>query len=140
LHDVPFRVSTSDRIVVTVSNQSDRAEDHKILSDRRSELGGIAWLAKFSRPPVKLIKIVATARSDEHVFNLECGRATKAGPVALADGGLDGVGGSAGELAFAGRASGSAASRSSRPRRTSYAQSCTTGWRWSWPLMHGRLG
>jgi hypothetical protein len=53
--------------VLTVSNQSDRAEDHKILSDRRSEGGGIAWLAKFSRPPVKLIKIVATAGSDEHV-------------------------------------------------------------------------
>jgi len=41
----------------------------KILSDRRSEGGGIAWLAKFSPPPGKLIKIVATALSDEHVFN-----------------------------------------------------------------------
>jgi hypothetical protein len=51
----------------------------KILSDRRSEGGGIAWLAKFSPPPGKLIKIVATALSDEHVFNLEGGRATKAG-------------------------------------------------------------
>jgi len=46
----------------------------KILSDRRSEGGGIAWLAKFSPPPGKLIKIVATALSDEHVFNLEGGR------------------------------------------------------------------
>ena len=51
----------------------------KILSDRRKEGGGIAWLAKFSPPPGKLIKIVATALSDEHVFNLEGGRATKSG-------------------------------------------------------------
>ena len=51
----------------------------KILSDRRSEGGGIAWLAKFSPPPGKLIKIVATALSDEHVFNLEGGRVTKSG-------------------------------------------------------------
>ena len=34
----------------------------KVLSDRRSEGGGIAWLVKFSPPPGKLIKIVATAR------------------------------------------------------------------------------
>src|SRR6266849_601116 len=46
----------------------------KILSDRRQEGGGIAWLAKFTPPPGKLIKIVATALSDEHVFNLEGGR------------------------------------------------------------------
>jgi len=59
----------------------------KILSDRRSEGGGIAWLAKFSPPPSKLIKIVATALSDEHVFNLEGGRVTKAGqPVRSAGG------------------------------------------------------
>jgi hypothetical protein len=51
----------------------------KILSDRRSEGGGIAWLAKFSPPPGKLIKIVATALSDEHVFNLTGGRVTKSG-------------------------------------------------------------
>ncbi|HEV2301613.1 MAG TPA: hypothetical protein VGR91_08605, partial [Stellaceae bacterium] len=38
----------------------------KILSDRRAEGGGIAWLAKFLPPPGKLIKIVATALSDEH--------------------------------------------------------------------------
>jgi len=59
----------------------------KILSDRRSEGGGIAWLAKFSPPPGKLIKIVATALSDEHVFNLEGGRVTKAGQAARASGG-----------------------------------------------------
>jgi hypothetical protein len=59
----------------------------KILSDRRPEGGGIAWLAKFSPPPGKLIKIVATALSDEHVFNLAGGRVTKAGQPARASGG-----------------------------------------------------
>ncbi len=58
-----------------------------ILSDRRAEGGGIAWLGKFSPPPGKLIKIVATALSDEHVFNLEGGRATKSGAPARASGG-----------------------------------------------------
>ncbi len=51
----------------------------KLLSDRRSEGGGSAWLVKFSPPPGKLIKIIATARSDEHAFGLEGGRTTKAG-------------------------------------------------------------
>lgn len=59
----------------------------KVLSDRRREGGGIAWLAKFSPPPGKLIKIVATALSDEHVFNLEGGRATKSGQPARSSGG-----------------------------------------------------
>ena len=59
----------------------------KILSDRRSEGGGIAWLAKFSPPPGKLLKIVATALSDEHVFNLEGGRVTKSGQPARSGGG-----------------------------------------------------
>ncbi|MGH7113324.1 MAG: hypothetical protein ACREE9_02390, partial [Stellaceae bacterium] len=59
----------------------------KILSDRRREGGGIAWLAKFSPPPGKLIKIVATALSDEHVFNLEGGRGTKTGAPARSSGG-----------------------------------------------------
>ena len=59
----------------------------KILSDRRSEGGGIAWLAKFSPPLGKLIKIVATAMSDEHVFNLEGGRVTKSGQLARSSGG-----------------------------------------------------
>ncbi|HMD63938.1 MAG TPA: hypothetical protein VKF83_08210 [Stellaceae bacterium] len=54
----------------------------KVLSDRRQEGVGIAWLAKFSQPPGKLIKIVATALSDEHVFNLEGGRGTKSGQLA----------------------------------------------------------
>ncbi len=39
----------------------------KVLSDRRKEGGGIAWLVKFTPPAGKLIKIVATALSDEHV-------------------------------------------------------------------------
>ena len=43
----------------------------KVLSDRRAEGGGIAWLARFSPPPGKLIKIIAKALSDEHFFNLE---------------------------------------------------------------------
>lgn len=59
----------------------------KILSDRRADGGGIAWLAKFSPPPGKLIKIVATALSDEHVFNLEGGRVTKAGQPTRSSGG-----------------------------------------------------
>jgi hypothetical protein len=51
----------------------------KILSDRRQEGGGLALLSKISPPPGKLVKIVAVARSDEHVFNLEGGRGTKSG-------------------------------------------------------------
>ena len=54
---------------------------------RPCEGGGIAWLGKFSPPPGKLIKIVAIALSDEHVFNLEGGRATKSGAPARASGG-----------------------------------------------------
>ena len=59
----------------------------KILSDRRKQGGGIAWLAKFSPPPGKLIKIIATALSDEHVFNFEGGRGTKTGERARSAGG-----------------------------------------------------
>ena len=59
----------------------------KVLSDRRAEGGGIAWLGKFSPPPGKLIKIVAIALSDEHVFNLEGGRTTKTGEPARSSGG-----------------------------------------------------
>ena len=51
----------------------------KVLSDRRQEGGGIAWLVRFTPPAGKLIKIVATALSDEHVFNLQGGRSTKSG-------------------------------------------------------------
>jgi hypothetical protein len=59
----------------------------KVLSDRRAEGGGIAWLGRFSPPPGKLIKIVATALSDEHVFNLAGGRATKSGQPSRSSGG-----------------------------------------------------
>ncbi|HEV2551887.1 MAG TPA: hypothetical protein VGU20_31550 [Stellaceae bacterium] len=59
----------------------------KTLSDRRSTGGGIAYLLRFSPPDGKLIKIVAIARSDEHVFNLAGGRATKSGqPVGVPGG------------------------------------------------------
>jgi hypothetical protein len=59
----------------------------KVLSDRRGEGGGIAWLVKFSPPPGKLIKIVATALSDEHIFSLQGGRSTKSGQRAQGSGG-----------------------------------------------------
>jgi hypothetical protein len=59
----------------------------KVLSDRRPEGGGIAWLVKFTPPPGKLIKIVATALSDEHIFSLQGGRSTKSGQRAQGAGG-----------------------------------------------------
>ena len=59
----------------------------KVLSDRRGEGGGIAWLVKFSPPTGKLIKIVATALSDEHIFSLQGGRSTKSGQRAQGAGG-----------------------------------------------------
>ena len=59
----------------------------KTLSDRRNEGGGIAYLLRFRPPEGKLIKIVAVARSDEHIFYLGGGRATKSGqPVSAAGG------------------------------------------------------
>ena len=59
----------------------------KTLSDRRAEGGGIAYLLRFSPPKGKLIKVVAVALSDEHVFNLAGGRSTKSGqPVSSAGG------------------------------------------------------
>jgi hypothetical protein len=51
----------------------------KVLSDRRAEGGGIAWLVRFTPPEGKVIRIVAVALSDEHIFGLEGGRGTKAG-------------------------------------------------------------
>lgn len=59
----------------------------KVLCDRRREGGGITWIARFSPPAGKLIKIVANALSDEHVFNLMGGRSTKAGEPTRASGG-----------------------------------------------------
>jgi hypothetical protein len=60
--------------------------EQKTLSDRRPEGAGIAYLLRFSPPEGKLIKIVAVARSDEHVFNLAGGRANKAGQPVSAGG------------------------------------------------------
>lgn len=51
----------------------------KVLSDRRGDGGGIACLIKFTPPTGKILKVVATARSDEHVYLLEGGNCNKAG-------------------------------------------------------------
>jgi hypothetical protein len=59
----------------------------KVLSDRRQEGGGIAWLVKMTPPPGKLIKIVAVALSDEHIFSLQGSRSTKSGERAQGAGG-----------------------------------------------------
>src|SRR5215813_13102326 len=59
----------------------------KVLSDRRRDGGGIAWLVRFQPPPGKLIRIIATALSDEHVFALQGGRSTKSGERAQGAGG-----------------------------------------------------
>ena len=59
----------------------------KTLTDRRAEGGGVTYLLRFSPPEGKLIKVVAVAQSDEHIFNLSGGRATKSGQPAAASGG-----------------------------------------------------
>ncbi len=59
----------------------------KVLSDRRKDGGGIAWLVRMTPPPGKLIKIVAVALSDEHIFSLQGGRSTKSGERAQGAGG-----------------------------------------------------
>jgi hypothetical protein len=60
----------------------------KTLSDRRAEGGGVTHLLRASPPAGKLIKIVATAVSDEHVYNLSGGgRANKAGKPVTKPGG-----------------------------------------------------
>jgi len=59
----------------------------KVLTDRRTEGGGITWLVRFTPPSGKLIKIVATALSDEHVFSLQGGRSTKGGEPSQRSGG-----------------------------------------------------
>jgi hypothetical protein len=51
----------------------------KVLSDRRAEGGGLAVLSKTCPPPGKLVKTIAVARSEEHVFNLRGGRSDKTG-------------------------------------------------------------
>ncbi len=60
----------------------------KILSDRRNDGGGISWLAKYSPPPGKLLRIIAVAESDEHAFILDGGRATKSGQMRKAANGF----------------------------------------------------
>jgi hypothetical protein len=52
---------------------------YKILADRREEGGGVTYLLRFSPPPGKLLKIIATAASDEHVYLLEGGYCDKTG-------------------------------------------------------------
>jgi hypothetical protein len=60
----------------------------KTLSDRRAEGGGVACMLRATPPAGKLIKIIAVARSDEHVFNLSGGgRANKSGQPVGASGG-----------------------------------------------------
>ncbi len=51
----------------------------KILADRRPAGGGIAYLARFTPPPGKLIRLVAVARSDEHVYVLQGAYCDKTG-------------------------------------------------------------
>jgi hypothetical protein len=51
----------------------------KVLSDTRAGGGGIAYLLKTTPPKDRLVKIIATARSDEHVFVLEGGGCNKSG-------------------------------------------------------------
>jgi hypothetical protein len=64
--------------VVSADNGASIAQE-KILSDRRNEGGGVGYLLKFTPPHGKLIRLVATARSDEHVFILEGGYCDKRG-------------------------------------------------------------
>jgi hypothetical protein len=59
----------------------------KVLCDRRDQGGGISWIARFLPPPGKLIKIVAMALSDEHIFGLEGGRTNKSGQPVRGGGG-----------------------------------------------------
>jgi hypothetical protein len=51
----------------------------KLLCDRRAEGGGISWIVRFLPPPGKLIKIVAVALSDEHIYTIAGGRGGKSG-------------------------------------------------------------
>jgi hypothetical protein len=50
-----------------------------VLGDRRNEGGGIAYLLKITPPPGKLVRAIATSRSDENVYLLEGGYTNKAG-------------------------------------------------------------
>jgi len=50
-----------------------------VLSDRRAEGGGIAYLLKVTPPQGELVRAIAVARSDEHVYLLKGGYTNKAG-------------------------------------------------------------
>lgn len=50
-----------------------------VLSDRRGEGGGIAYLLRLLQPPGKIVKAIAVARSDENVYLLEGGYCNRAG-------------------------------------------------------------
>jgi hypothetical protein len=57
--------------------------EFKTLSDRRPEGAGAAYFIRFNPPDGKLLKIVATARSDEHVYLVEGAYCNRAGePIA----------------------------------------------------------
>jgi hypothetical protein len=56
------------------------------LSDRRAEGAGIAYLIRFNPPAGKLLKVVATAQSDEHIYILEGGHCSRAGEPLAAPG------------------------------------------------------
>jgi hypothetical protein len=59
----------------------------RILCDRRDAGGGITWIARFLPPPGKLIKVVAIALSDEHIFAIAGGRTNKSGQPVRGGGG-----------------------------------------------------
>lgn len=50
-----------------------------VLSDRRAEGAGIAYLLRLTPPPGKLVRAIAVSRSDEHVYLLKGGYCNKAG-------------------------------------------------------------
>lgn len=75
---VPW-VSASAVFGPTSTYEGHEVVRHKILADRRAEGGGVTYLLRFSPPAGKLLKIIATAASDEHVFLLEGGYCDKRG-------------------------------------------------------------
>jgi hypothetical protein len=58
----------------------------KELSDRRKDGRGYAYLLRLVPPPDRLVRIIAVARSDEHVFLLEGGYCNKAGELIASPG------------------------------------------------------
>lgn len=50
-----------------------------VLSDRRAEGGGIAYLLRVTPPAGKLVRAIAMSRSDENVYLLEGGYSNKTG-------------------------------------------------------------